>query len=295
MNMKNNAKAKLKEKEQYAKAKLEKELLQKKRISKEDIKEDIVALLGEEDDSIDSKADDKINKYKKLFDIYGETVFTWDDEAKVISLHKDFKAIEEYLYCLACHLLTEKEKSTIKDKFCFEKIVGEALKVLFGKDSHYEITDAHYRNLIKNTDSDNKNLIKDIAEKMNEEFVQKIETGKDAACDIVFWKCIEKSLGSNIVVLAQCKTGNNWKDGKSVYVDFWRTLIIFSIPPIKAFAITDLVVDRKDIRRCTKQRGLFLDRASIIKILSNQDNEGLQKIRADISQLELGQRLEEEM
>ncbi len=269
MNMKNNAKAK---------AKLEKELLQKKRISKQDI----VAYwrdLGNEDDSIDSEVDDDINRYKELFDIYGETVFTWDDETKAISLHKDFKAIEEYLYCLACHLLTEeeKEKAIGKNKFCFEKIVGEVLKVLFGKDSHYEITDAH------NTPS-----IKDIAEKMNEEFVQEIEKGKDAACDIVFWKCIEKSLGSNIIVLAQCKTGNNWKDGKSVYVDFWRTLIIFSIPPIKAFAITDLVVDRKDIRRCTKQRGLFLDRASIIKILSNQDNEGLQNIRADISQLELG-------
>jgi len=59
---------------------------------------------------------------------------------------------------------------------------------------------------------------------------------KDAGVDVIAWKNLDKRTGQ-IVVLAQCASGKNWrKKGGDIITKLWRELVFWTVDPIKALA-----------------------------------------------------------
>jgi hypothetical protein len=260
---------------------LEKEILKNGYISKHEIRERIEGEYEENEDEfvIDGYVSDKFNEYEHLVKIFENNVFISNEETKTITVHSKFSAKKEHLLCLKL-METNDEKLRVKMSRLFEEIVAESLISLMGSNSYYELVDA--------SNKDRCIDIKTLSKNMGLEFrreLQKYPQEGDGCCDIVFWKKIDENPGI-ISILTQCKSGAKWKEGKAVELGIWNELINFTIPPIRAYAISD-IIKKEYIDSQSVQKGLIFDRVRLIKLLANFNSEKIIQIRKKIENLNL--------
>jgi hypothetical protein len=263
----------------------EKELLLNTVVSKHDLRREIEDQYDDEKEYgegyLENILNDKFKIYKNLVDSFGEKVFDFNENTEVIKLNKNFKAKEEYLLCLSLMEIQEDGKRDQMAKY-FEEVVAESLVSLFGSNSTYELCDNSRNSSFS---------VEELAKKMQENFYRELRNDRkiqegDGSCDIVFWKRIDESPGL-ISVLVQCKSGRNWQSGLPVADNVWSSLINFTVKPMIAYAITDLL-SIEEIRHQSLRKGMIFDRARIVRLLADSDNSKINAIRRNITSLDLG-------
>ena len=255
-------------------AELEKKLLRKGRLTRLDIEEELEDCY---DYDFSNEVRDEINKYKDLAKLYPKKVFIIENEGDfLIKVNQNFLAKEEYKLCLYCSKNSDNNREA---ENLFESITGEAIKGYLGKEAKYLLIDT----------GNDINIEKICKEKLKEEYrknAQKIfkDQNEPLYTDIIAWKKLDNRNGK-IICLIECKSGR-WKHGRSVCIDSWKAIIEFISEPIRFFAITDLATD-DDLYSRGRNKGIILDRARIVSLLANVDNEEIRKIRNKIKNLRL--------
>lgn len=250
---------------------LEKKLLNNEYISKESLRNELTSH-DDESDVLENKLNDSIKKYKEIVELYNAEVFEFDEENEIFKISDNFKAKNEYLYCLYC---MENKFRNNEDTLLFEKITAEAIKKYLGKNSQYKLID-NQQDQVSIEEICQKDLSEQAQNNADEKF-----RNDNPRCDIISWKKIDNRKGK-LIILTQCKSGKKWKDGDPVNLRLWtESLINFTSPPIIAYAITDLLSD-EEITRYSKEKGLIFDRVRIISLLADASNCILSNLRNKI-------------
>lgn len=248
---------------------LEKALLQKGFVSKHTIEMEMQGELNvgnsNEENDIELSVDDKFKKYKKLAELYGENVFQYNEEEGYIKVREEFQSKQEYQLCLYRMGRESKEMNKI-----FEEITLEAIKIYLGKGAKGNLIDNGKVNIKKFCENE-------LREKPNADIELNFKLGR---CDIIIWKDIDKRSGK-VVLLVECKTGKHWREKPPVNIDFWKQNIRFCAEPIKAYAITDLL-EQEDILLYSSEKGIIFDRARIVSLLADAENDKIKKLRKRI-------------
>ena len=247
-----------------------------------------------DDGSIDAKVVDDFQRYVNHCKFFSTQIFNIDENKQEISFNPKFLATNEYSLFLKLHQLNcnqktnatpDQEKVRIECEqkrqlltSIFEKIVGEALVALFdNKSAEYLISDCN-----SNENFSIKHLSNKTGWEFRSEFRKKPINQADGKCDIVFWKSLDE-LPGEIILLIQCKTGRNWRDGGAVDMELWWRKIGFPTQPIKCYAITDILTSKEQHSNALETHGLILDKKRILNLLSNHNNPSIKEIRNEIS------------
>lgn len=101
---------------------------------------------------------------------------------------------------------------------------------------------------------------------------------KDEGLDfIIHMRHADNRLAAQLFVLGQCACGQNWDskldDLNMKKLDKWFNPMSI-VPPVKAFAVPHYVEEDKIVRG-SREGGLIFDRARMVKIISDTQNESL--------------------
>lgn len=90
---------------------------------------------------------------------------------------------------------------------------------------------------------------------------------KDCKADVVVWRPFPDERGGQIVVMAQCATGKNWRTKLTeLNVGLWERYIEFVVSPIRAFAIPFVESDPALWLEYGTLGGIALDRLRITRL-----------------------------
>lgn len=187
---------------------------------------------------------------------YGD-VAPYELEGKVIIPNIHWKSRPEYVACLIWAL--EGNPNTViatsgEAGKLFERICNKVIrKYLNGQSIIYGFP--------------SEQTLEDIAKVINERFIYKPPNyRKDRNLDIIAWQPHNDNRSSQLVLLAQCASGNDWpKKLKELNLDAWTKYIHFSSCPIKAFAFPAVVSDRIRFHENSVDAGILFDRCRIYR------------------------------
>jgi hypothetical protein len=91
---------------------------------------------------------------------------------------------------------------------------------------------------------------------------------KDRGVDVVGWKPFPDSRSGQIVLLAQCAAGFDWRTKRPVPIGAWCQHIHWAAPPGVAFAVPR-IVSPTDWHDRSVDLGLLLDRARLVNLLAD--------------------------
>ncbi len=88
---------------------------------------------------------------------------------------------------------------------------------------------------------------------------------KDDHVDVVAWRPFADMRSGQVIILAQCAAGADWKSkAGEISLDVWKDYINWTASPLTAFAFPFVCLDDFEWRHLSKQsRGLLLDRLRI--------------------------------
>jgi hypothetical protein len=91
---------------------------------------------------------------------------------------------------------------------------------------------------------------------------------KDAGADVLAWKPFADERAGQVVLLAQCATGSNWKE-KTVdcSVEEWKRYVGFAVTPVRVFAVPHVEPDSNLWLKYTLQGGVILDRLRLVGLV----------------------------
>ncbi len=99
------------------------------------------------------------------------------------------------------------------------------------------------------------------------------EDANEVGLDIYWHESFVDKRGGHPVFLAQCASGNNWKNKlHTPEMSVWNKLVEWKVPPNRAFAMPFALSDKDFMRRCNQFNGLFFDRYRIL--MPSSDSEG---------------------
>lgn len=108
---------------------------------------------------------------------------------------------------------------------------------------------------------------------------------RDDGVDVVAWRPFGDTRPGQVIILAQCATGANWR-GKTreVSLDKWDDHIDWAAKPFKAFIFPFVCLDRVDWRRLSKEGGLILDRLRITSMftVANGSSSTVRTVHAEL-------------
>lgn len=96
---------------------------------------------------------------------------------------------------------------------------------------------------------------------------------KDSGVDIVLWKPFNDSRGSQVIILAQCGAGGDWKEKNSINLNVWNHYINWNYETtVPSMVITQIVESDKWIKY-SNTFGVLFDRVRLYRIFTdNQAN-----------------------
>lgn len=137
--------------------------------------------------------------------------------------------------------------------------------------------------VLNDVEKDIGNRVKQVAQLMNERFVESpSEKYKDRGVDVIAWKNFkpgDNSRSSQLVMLAQCATGRNWgiKTGQLPRLA-WRKYIHWTSPPCEGFIVPCVVEERSWQNTADDAHGgIIFDRVRLVNLLPNDVEEVLLK------------------
>ncbi|KAF0209326.1 MAG: hypothetical protein FD171_51 [Actinobacteria bacterium] len=94
------------------------------------------------------------------------------------------------------------------------------------------------------------------------------EPDKDAGADVVAWRPFADGRAGQLIVLAQCATGGNWKEkATELQCLEWQRYIQFAVEPIRVLAIPHIEPDAGRWVKYSSRGGVILDRVRITELL----------------------------
>ena len=264
---------------------LEIKLVLEKSISRLDVSAYLNDTLDKND--IDCEISDEWNAYRKLVETFENRIFEYCKLEEVTKIRDGIKSINEYVLCLMLQQNNKKIKKTIEQDLThlFEEISGECLAAYLGEGAKYK--------LIDNSDFDFEKFCRDeLLEEVESNTNSKFKTSIPR-CDLIVWKPIDNRTGK-IILLAQCKTGKNWKQGIPVNIKFFQVISSTSTDFLKVYTISDFITNQEMVEYST-EKGLIFDRFRIVSILSKVSNSKLDIIRSKIKGYKLEQYLQDEI
>jgi hypothetical protein len=188
-------------------------------------------------------------------------------EGDVVSRADEQAARSEYIACLLFSLYGVSDEHRTDSKL-FERMTAEAIRNYLGGKTFLfgwpvlEHIDAHIANRVR-----------DLASQSRERFVEAPAARyKDRGVDVIAWKPFQEHKGedhrsSQVVILAQCAAGGNWRE-KTTQLPYgsWTQYIHWGCDPLRAFAVPRVVAEDlwHDISR---EAGILFDRIRILNLL----------------------------
>lgn len=208
------------------------------------------------------------NELERRQYLYGETPpFFIEDRS--INFNIEWEDKFEYLMCLILSVFGNSQDSLATGKL-FERISNEAIK-----------------NYLVNAETiiygfPQKQKLQDIVTKMCERFQFAPPTKfNDRGVDIIAWKSFKDKRSSQIIILFQCASGNNWRSKTcEISMCAWRNYACWGAYLMKGFCVPK-VIKISDFDETSYDAGILLDRPRICKNTFNiQIDAGLkQKMR----------------
>jgi len=190
-------------------------------------------------------------------------------EERTVEPQFDFRPPSEYLACLLLSLFGVQGDTQLPAKL-FEKLTCEAIRrYLSGRGAVFGWPSDAGDRTEDEGESKIKRKIERLAKELHERFCEAPAARfNDRGLDVVGWIPFSDKRPGQVVVLLQCAAGHNWKDKLPVPIDAWLQYIHWACNPLKAFAVP-CVVDERDWHEMSKDKGVFLDRARILNLLSD--------------------------
>lgn len=183
----------------------------------------------------------------------------------------------EYIACLLFSLYGVADESRTDPKI-FERLSAEAIKnYLQGKVYVFGWP------VLPDVQAEIALRVKDVATKAREKFVEApAQRYKDRGVDVIAWKPFvehptEEHRSSQLVILAQCASGANWRQKTTqLPIKSWIQYVHWASDPLTGFAVPRVIPADlwHDISR--ESQGILFDRIRIVNLLPNGvQEEGL--------------------
>lgn len=105
----------------------------------------------------------------------------------------------------------------------------------------------------------------------------------DGKLDVVAWIPFQDQLAGQVVIFAQCKTGQNWRDKvselqPSSFISKWMVGSVFVVTPQRAFCVSESV-NRGRWKSLGIDSGILFDRCRLIDCIDSIDNDLLERTK----------------
>jgi len=112
--------------------------------------------------------------------------------------------------------------------------------------------------------------VMDVAERLGERFVEAPALPyKDRGVDIIAWKTFEESRSGQIIILAQCASGKNWRiKTRDLPRESWEQYIHWACNFVIAFFVPCIIPDNL-WHETSREAGILFDRIRIMNSLPN--------------------------
>jgi hypothetical protein len=175
----------------------------------------------------------------------------------------------EYTACLLFSLYGVSDEHRTDPKI-FERLSAEAIRnYLQGKAFVFGWP------VLQDVQADIALRVKDVAIASRERFVEAPASRyKDRGVDVVAWKpfvehATNEHRSNQIVILAQCSAGGNWREKTTqLPYDSWTQYVHWACNPLRAFAVPR-VIGANLWHDISKEGGILFDRIRIINLLPN--------------------------
>jgi len=213
---------------------------------------------NEPDESFISDVWQELNSREKY---YSKSPFKVHD----VTVNPSFRWQEkpEYIFCLIFAVFGG-TRNLFKSAKQFERVSAEAIKeYISGEARILGRGNCKHQTLKEQIDS----FAKDIKEK----FVEPPSSEKnDDTVDIVAWKPFGDDRCSQIIILAQCAAGRNWKTKLcSLRLERWKQYIHWACQPIKGFMVPR-IISQREWYESSVDAGLLFDRVRIYNLLGDR-------------------------
>lgn len=114
--------------------------------------------------------------------------------------------------------------------------------------------------------------IKDISKELCEPFIKEFPGKRqDRGLDVIAWKSFGDKRPSQIIILFQCSTGNDWRNKLlELYIPAWKKYIDFGEYVIKGFCLPRVISsNEEDYCEMAVDSGIIIDRTRIIRCLED--------------------------
>lgn len=194
-------------------------------------------------------------------------------ENREIIPNTEWKNKPDYMTCLIFSVFGGTEGLSKSSKL-FERISAEAIK-------EYISCEIRILGYPRNEHKTLKEQIDSFCIDMKENFAEPpLSEKKDDTVDIIAWKPLGDKRSSQIVILAQCAAGRNWKTKlSSLRCERWKQYIHWACPPIKGFTVPRIISER-EWHESSVDAGLLFDRVRIYNLLSRKKLE--KKFRVEL-------------
>jgi len=184
-------------------------------------------------------------------------------ENREIIPNTEWKNKPDYMTCLIFSVFGGTEGLSKSSKL-FERISAEAIK-------EYASCEARILGWPKNEHQTLKDQIDSFCKDVKEKFVEPpLSEKKDDTVDIVAWKPFGDNRCSQIVILAQCAAGRNWKTKRSsLRLERWKQYIHWACQPIKGFMVPR-IISQREWYESSVDAGLLFDRVRIYNLLGDR-------------------------
>lgn len=123
--------------------------------------------------------------------------------------------------------------------------------------------------------------IESLAQQLHEVFVEAPAVRfNDRGVDSVCWNPFSEGRSGQVAILLQSVAGRDWKNHPPAPLEAWRQYLKWACDPMRAFAVP-CIVSADDWHDQSRDKGLILDRARIVNLLSNVTIE--QQLQDDVS------------
>lgn len=92
---------------------------------------------------------------------------------------------------------------------------------------------------------------------------------KDSGVDVISWSPFSDSRGGQIIVLAQCGAGADWKNKNSISLPTWSQYINWNYETTVPSMMIAQIVQADKWRKYSNKYGVLIDRARLFRIHSN--------------------------